>query len=125
MILCSGTFTHEQVDFICGILDPLAAVDPYQHAAMVAEKVRQESMFENDPKFRASYSVVVGNIDGGGPLVNIAKTVGSYTWYDIEGNYFFWAEPEFRILDRSTPAGGRAGYQQTLALAKQMTGQAA
>ncbi|MCR5006755.1 MAG: NERD domain-containing protein [Clostridiales bacterium] len=123
--LCSGNFTHEQVDYICSVLDPLAAVDPYQHAAMVAAKVRQESMFDNDPQYRASYRVVVGNINGGEPLVNIAKTVSPYTWYDIEGNYFFWAEPEFCILEQSAPAGGRAGYQQSLALARQMTGQAA
>ena len=123
--LCAGNFTHKQVDYICSVLDPLAAVDPFQHAAMVAQKVRQESMFEDSPEYRASYQVVVGNINGGEPLVNIAKTVGPYTWYDIEGNYFFWAEPEFRMIDHSTPAWGRAGYQQTLALARQMTGQAA
>ena len=97
--LCPRDLTHEQVEFICSILDPLAAMDPQQHAAMVAEKVYREHMMEDDPRFHARYQVMVGQIHEEGPFVQIARTVGQYTWYDIEGNHFFWAEPEFRMTE--------------------------
>ena len=45
--------------------------------------------------------------------------------YDIEGNHFFWAEPEFRMTESSQPGLGKAGYQRSVDLARQMTGQAA
>lgn len=123
--LCPRDLTHEQVEYICSILDPLAAVDPYQHAAMVAEKVYREHMMEDDPQFHARYQVMVGQILEDGPFVQIVRTVGQYTWYDIEGNNFFWAEPEFQMTESSQPGLGKAGYQKSVDLARQMTGQAA
>ena len=94
-------------------------------AAMVAEKVYKEHMMEDDPRFHARYQVMVGQIHEEGPFVQIARTVGQYTWYDIEGNSFFWAEPEFRMTESSQPGLGKAGYQRSVDLARQMAGQAA
>ena len=104
--------TRQQIDFICGLFDKLSDVTLQQHAAMVAEKVYNDSQMEYSWEYRASFKAAMCRCNGEGAYPYVARSNGNYTWFDFNNENHFWAFPELEITHSIDTGTGDDGYNK-------------